>query len=444
MKIGRHIFGNDGEKYTTLDCSVDLDKTTSGLDFFSGWGEPRGEYLQTLHVLPALWGRPLRHSKNIYLLTRVFPGKPDHAGRQTLLFETLILQTKDWVGEVSPSLAQWARSSQRWTHHPDNASTKKQPSIPPEQNAPELIHSLVSKLRSPTRTRTTQVLQPDALNLDGLSHLLTKLADPVKATLSFALRPLSDDLPVELLIPDRRYQPIGTPVSRLKPSPRAQEKSDNAPKEKQTLALDPESTEPLSMTRQVTIAFTVLFACLIGIVFWTNAQFSQVESNQEQIETAVNAGFKQKLADLQYSWGEQLGDPETGIVKPVLTAQAKMQTVIDKNQKAVDSEFTEQSNHINTLEGTLSKSVEDLAGLGNRIVELQENVKTLQDNAGLIPALKTELKEMQKTLKDRQEEIITNSDLQDHYIKELQTSVDQILEKVIQILNEDGEQEKSK
>lgn len=106
MRIERHVFGSI-TGYATLARSAGL---TAGeqqeLESLS-FGTPYDRsYQASLLKKVAFWSRPLASGKRA--VSRVLPGRPDDAGRPTLLFVTAVVSADDWnltlQGDVRPLL----------------------------------------------------------------------------------------------------------------------------------------------------------------------------------------------------------------------------------------------------------------------------------------------------------------------------------------------------
>lgn len=111
-----HFFGSiDG--YRTLARAEGVTDLEDAALAALGFGSPRSPSdFVSLGEAPCIAGRLLPSGR--FAITRLFPGKPDIAGRQTVERRTLILDVEDWVRVLSTNLAamllhppNWARES---------------------------------------------------------------------------------------------------------------------------------------------------------------------------------------------------------------------------------------------------------------------------------------------------------------------------------------------
>ena len=202
MQIDRHVFGSR-TGYTTLAYSGDLSESDCRKLEVFGFGQTsdRG-YLDSLASMPAYISRPLDQSRRA--ITRVFPGQPDDAGRNTLLLVSVILSNSDWIrtlrGDVLPLLNNadlW-----KWDGQPRLASINT--SIPgphplslDSDEASEIV-GLISEIERVYSSRRNVVISEPKYSLTTVRTVEMLIPDSAKPAFSCSARSLSANLSVNL------------------------------------------------------------------------------------------------------------------------------------------------------------------------------------------------------------------------------------------------------
>ena len=94
IQVSTHLFGStDG--YTTLAKSAHVSEADEHALSIFGFGSPKSqEDIDQLTRHPSVAGRLLPSGR--FAITRLFPGKPDVAGRDTVERRSIIFSAQDW------------------------------------------------------------------------------------------------------------------------------------------------------------------------------------------------------------------------------------------------------------------------------------------------------------------------------------------------------------
>lgn len=203
VQVSRHVFGAD-RGYRTLAASSDVTpEVRRELEAFTFGQTHDAGYLDSLGRVPAYWSRPLASGRRA--ITRVLNGEPDDQGRSTLLFITGVVDAREWLaglcGEepivfANEEFCAWqpgtdlARVTIRIENRPARLTT-------PQQR--EKILSVLGALEGHNDDpRASLVVAEKELGPDDINLLTLLLPGDSRATFSYAMRSLSDGLPVRL------------------------------------------------------------------------------------------------------------------------------------------------------------------------------------------------------------------------------------------------------
>ncbi len=203
LKVSRHVFGSRNG-YRTLAASDDLtpDEIADLESFAFGQTNDAG-YLASLKQTPAYWSRQLSSGRRA--ITRVLPGPHDDQGRQSLRFITAVLFVEDWLnalsGEDTPLLQNeivWSWGGQ--TRLPQiSVEVAKPPRVKPAPEQRARVLSLLGLIETISDSpSTTVVVEEGDLSLDELRMVLALLPVWYRPQFFYAVRGLSESLPVQL------------------------------------------------------------------------------------------------------------------------------------------------------------------------------------------------------------------------------------------------------
>lgn len=196
-----HIFGNDGQRYRTIEHSADFDPAWSGPLERCVWGQARGsDYLRTLNQEPALWSR--RVSGERIALTRVFMGEHDAAGRFTQCFVSVVLSNDEWAHSIATALDAVARDPGFWAVSARLPASAHADPAPSRQAAAGPTDQLAAHLRGALAGGESLIVDNALLTLAGCQSLFRQLDPRERAQCTFAYRAVAADLDVRLNVLD--------------------------------------------------------------------------------------------------------------------------------------------------------------------------------------------------------------------------------------------------
>lgn len=201
--LSRHIFGTV-RGYQMLAASADVtDEERRLLESFSFGQTDSRAYLDSLPNEPSYWSRPLPSGRRA--ITRVLRGAPDDQGRATLLFVTVLLSNDTWVNSLACDDTQLLTNSSiwEWDGAPDLAQlrVKVGKTALPTLNAQEKdrVLSLLGAVERESDHPTTTIVGADGtLVARDIALLVALLPHDYKPQFSYAVRSLSDGLPVHV------------------------------------------------------------------------------------------------------------------------------------------------------------------------------------------------------------------------------------------------------
>ena len=202
MQIERHVFGSISG-YATLARSSGLtDSERRQLENLS-FGTPYEPSFQaSLSKTVAYWSRPLGSGKRA--VSRVLPGRPDDAGRPTLLFVTAVVSAEDWnltlQGDVRPLLRRaelW-----EWDGSPELAALDLEELDPGpprlSRDSAQRALGLVSLVELSWATRHPAVVRAEHYSLDEVALVERLLPATIRHDYSVVYRGLNPDLSASL------------------------------------------------------------------------------------------------------------------------------------------------------------------------------------------------------------------------------------------------------
>ncbi len=208
MHIERHVFGSI-TGYATLARSAGL---TAGerqeLESLS-FGTPYDpSYQASLLKKAAVWSRPLGSGKRA--VSRVLPGRPDDAGRPTLLFVTAVVSAADWnltlQGDVRPLLRRaelWKWDDRLKTGPTAELAAMDLEGLDPEplrlsRDSAQRVLGLVSLVELAWATRQPAVVRAEHYSLNEVALVERLLPTGVRRDYSAVYRGLNPDLAASL------------------------------------------------------------------------------------------------------------------------------------------------------------------------------------------------------------------------------------------------------
>ena len=202
MRLDRHVFGSRAG-YTTLAYSDGLSESDCRKLEVFGFGQTsdRG-YLTSLASVPAYISRPL--DSNRRAITRVFPGRPDDAGRNTLLLISVVSSNSEWIrtlrGDVLPLLNNpglWKWDGQARLERVDVSIPGPHPLRLDVAEANEII-GLISEIERLYSSNRNVVISEPKYSLTTVRSVEMLIPDSAKPTFSCSARSLSANLSVNL------------------------------------------------------------------------------------------------------------------------------------------------------------------------------------------------------------------------------------------------------
>ena len=169
--------------------------------FGFGQTSDRG-YLTSLSSVPAYISRPL--DSNRRAITRVFPGQPDDAGRNTLLLVSVILSNSEWIrtlrGDVLPLLNNpdlWQWDGQARLASIDTSIPGPHPLRLDVAEANEIV-GLISEVERLYSSSRNVVISEPKYSLTTVRSIEILIPDSAKPAFSCSARSLSANLSVNL------------------------------------------------------------------------------------------------------------------------------------------------------------------------------------------------------------------------------------------------------
>ena len=202
MRVERHVFGSI-HGYGTLARSPGLSdadcRRLSSLSF----GTPfDAAYPRSLTEKAAYWSRPLGPERRA--VTRVLPGRPDDAGRPTLLFISCVVDAEDWNFALQGDAQALLRVRELWEW---NGATRLQalelPDPAPgswrfDRESAKRILGLVSLVELSWRAQQSVVIRDDQYSLIEAATVERLLPPSIRARYSAVYRSLNPELPATL------------------------------------------------------------------------------------------------------------------------------------------------------------------------------------------------------------------------------------------------------
>jgi hypothetical protein len=202
MHIERHVFGSV-TGYATLACSAGLSNDERQQLESASFGTPyEPSYQASLTQRVACWSRPLRSGRRA--VSRVLPGRPDDAGRPTLLFVTAVVAPEDWdftlQGDVRPLLRRgelW-----KWDGAPDLTALDL-PGLDPgplrlSTDTAQRALGLVSLIELSWADRQPVIVRAEHYSLDDVALVERLLPAAIRRDYSAVYRGLNPDLAASL------------------------------------------------------------------------------------------------------------------------------------------------------------------------------------------------------------------------------------------------------
>ena len=189
IQVSTHLFGStDG--YTTLAKSAHVSEADEHALSIFGFGSPKSqEDIDQLTRHPSVAGRLLPSGR--FAITRLFPGKPDVAGRDTVERRSIIFSAQDWKWVVRCDLESLINDQQAFEREVFAKSLPHSVQVNDSQDllpcAQELERRLYDIMLSTPRHNACALLADDPVNRRGLLQLLKLLPEHEACTLSWGL-----------------------------------------------------------------------------------------------------------------------------------------------------------------------------------------------------------------------------------------------------------------
>lgn len=202
MRVERHVFGSV-RGYGTLAHSAGLTEADCRRLGCLSFGTPYDStYPSSLNERIAYWSRPLDSSRRA--VTRVLPGKPDDAGRPTLLFVTCVVDVEDWNFIVQGNAPALLRVGELW-------SWNGEPRLPPleiadpvpgswgfEADGVRRILGLISLVEMSWQSEQPLIVRSDQYRLTEVAAVERLLPPSLRKRYSAVYRSLNPELPATL------------------------------------------------------------------------------------------------------------------------------------------------------------------------------------------------------------------------------------------------------
>jgi len=189
IQVSTHLFGStDG--YTTLAKSAHVSEADEHALSIFGFGSPKSqEDIDQLTRHPSVAGRLLPSGR--FAITRLFPGKPDVAGRDTVERRSIIFSAQDWKCVVRCDLESLINDQQAFEREVFAKSLPHSVQVNDSEDllpcAQELERRLYDIMLSTPRHNACALLADDPVNRRGLLQLLKLLPIQEACHLSWGL-----------------------------------------------------------------------------------------------------------------------------------------------------------------------------------------------------------------------------------------------------------------
>ncbi len=201
LNIPRHVFGCR-RGYRTLGVSSDVSRAERDeLETFSFGQTSAPTYLDSLELKPAYWCRCLGSKR--WAITRVQKGATDDQGRSTLLFVSALLEPDDWVDKLGADSTPLLEASPIWAWNGEPvlepvkiALGNRESSTPNSAQRARVLSMLALVEARHGGPNETIVATEFEFSPDDVRLLATLLPRACKASFSWAVRSLSEGLPV--------------------------------------------------------------------------------------------------------------------------------------------------------------------------------------------------------------------------------------------------------
>lgn len=202
MRIDRHVYGSV-TGYQTLASSDGV--TPTDLQALEGFGVGQSSdpsFFRSLAGQPAWIMRSIGHRR---ALTRVSPGRPDDANRQTTLRVSLLIPAADWDSMLRGDIGSLTGKSELWAWRGEsvlpalNASLHG-PGLPiVAPAAAQKLLSILSLIERAWPSRRSVILRENSLTLDEFRVLGMLIPPQVRSGYCAVYRSLTADLSASLI-----------------------------------------------------------------------------------------------------------------------------------------------------------------------------------------------------------------------------------------------------
>ncbi len=189
IRVSTHLFGStDG--YHTLAKSADVSEAEDQALSIFGFGSPKSQYeIDQLAQHPSVAGRLLPGGR--FAITRLFPGEPDVAGRDTVERRSILFSAHDWKTVVRCDLESLLQDSHAFERDAFTNATEHSVHVNDSEdllpNSGELERRLYDILLSTPRHNACALVADDPANRRGLLQLLKLLPGNEASQLSWGL-----------------------------------------------------------------------------------------------------------------------------------------------------------------------------------------------------------------------------------------------------------------
>ena len=202
MRVVRHVFGSV-RGYGTLARGPGLSDADCRKLGSLSFGTPYdADYPQSLAEHAAFWSRPLDETRRA--LTRVLPGKPDDAGRPTLLFVSCVVDAEEWNFELQADALTLLRLRELWEwngepHLPALEIPEPKPgSWRFPDDSVQRILGLISLIEMSWRAKQPAIVRADQYSAREVAAVERLLPPSIRERYSAVYRGLNPDLPATL------------------------------------------------------------------------------------------------------------------------------------------------------------------------------------------------------------------------------------------------------
>ena len=189
IRVSTHLFGStDG--YHTLAKSADVSEAEDHALSIFGFGSPKSqEEIDQLAQHPSVAGRLLPGGR--FAITRLFPGEPDVAGRETVERRSILFSAHDWKTVVRCDLESLLQDNHAFDREAFTNAAEHFVHVNNSEdlmpNSGELERRLYDILLSTPRHNACALVADDPVNRRGLLELLKLLPDNEASQLSWGL-----------------------------------------------------------------------------------------------------------------------------------------------------------------------------------------------------------------------------------------------------------------